>query len=105
MTTHNTQRLEELMQPHRQEFDVLKIALAEVSAEDAANRKEEAKKLIRAAMELKVRMEKAEKQFQREKASFDKQLGRSLNQLAAMARGETIPVGGDQEPEKDEDTE
>jgi hypothetical protein len=92
VNTQNTQRLEELLKPHRQEFDVLKEALKEVSKEESDKKKDAAKDLIRKALELQGRMDGAERTFTSEKKS-DKELGKVLNRLRNMAAGRPLDDG------------
>lgn len=91
--TPNTQRLEELLKPHKQEFDVLKEALKEVSKEDAEKKKDAAKELIRKALTLQSQMDTAERTFNSEKKKFDKELGKTLNRLKNMASGRPLDEG------------
>jgi hypothetical protein len=104
--TPNTARLEEMLKPHREEFDVLKEALKEVSKEDAEKKKDAAKELIRKALELQGRMDTAERTFNSEKKKFDKELGKTLNRLRNMAAGRPLDEGekkDDDEKEKEGD--
>lgn len=100
--TQNTARLEEMLKPHRQEFDVLKEALKEVSKEESDKKKDAAKELIRKALELQSRMDTAERTFSSEKKKFDKDLGKTLNRLRNMAAGRPLDEGDkDDKEEKD----
>lgn len=100
--TQNTQRLEELLKPHRQEFDVLKEALKEVSKEESEKKKDAAKELIRKALELQTRMDQAERTFNSEKKKFDKELGKTLNRLKNMASGRPLDEGENENEDKGE---
>ena len=99
--TNNTTRLDELIKPHRREFDVLREALNKVSKEEAEKKKESAKVLIRKALELQSRMEQAERTFNSEKKKFDKELGKTLNRLNNMASGKSIDDNEDDVNEKE----
>jgi hypothetical protein len=100
LQTQNTARLEELLKPHREEFDVLKEALKEVSKEESEKKKVAAKDLIRKALELQDRMNTAERTFNSEKKKFDKELGKTLNRLKNMASGR--PLDDEEEKEKED---
>jgi hypothetical protein len=103
VNTQNTQRLEEMLKPHRGEFDVLKEALKDVVKEDAEKKKDAAKELIRKALDLQSRMDSAERTFSSEKKKFDKELGKTLNRLRNMASGRPLDEGeNDNEEEKKE---
>lgn len=103
--TQNVARLEEMLKPHRQEFDVLKEALKEVSKEESEKKKDAAKELVRKALELQQRMDQAERTFNSEKKKFDKELGKTLNRLRNMASGRPLDEGesDEKEDEKKED--
>src|SRR5438270_13727243 len=93
LQTQNTQRLEEMLKPHRQEFDVLHEALKEVSKEESDKKKDAAKDLIRKALDLQNRMETAKRTFESETKKFDKDLGKVLNRLRNMAAGRPLDDG------------
>lgn len=97
MATDNTTRLNELLKPHREEFDVLREAIKEVSKEESEKKKVAAKDLIRKALELQGRMEQAERTFNAEKKKFDKELGKTLNRLKNMASGRPLDDGEEKE--------
>jgi hypothetical protein len=97
--TQNVARLEEMLKPHRQEFDVLKEALREVSKEEAEKKKDAAKELVRKGLDLQQRMDQAERTFNSEKKKFDKELGKTLNRLRNMASGRPLD---DEEKEGEE---
>ncbi len=80
------------MAPTRQELDVLSEAIREVNQEDGEKRKAEVKELVRKALSLQQQMNQAERQFNAEKAKFDKDLGKLLNRLQSFAKGEPDPV-------------
>jgi hypothetical protein len=101
--TPNTSRLDELLKPHRQEFDVLKAALKEVAEEDSETRKGKAKEMIRKALELKGQMDQAESQFTAQKKKWDKELGKTLQRLTNMANNKPLDEGIEKEGEKKED--
>jgi hypothetical protein len=100
LQTQNTQKLEEMLKPHRIEFDVLREALKEVSKEESDKKKDSAKELIRKALDLQSRMDAAERTFNSEKKKFDKELGKTLNRLRNMAAGRPLDEG-----DKDDDKE
>lgn len=95
----NSEKLEEMLRPHREASDVLKKALEEVSKEDAEKKISSAKELIRKAQELQGRMEQAERTFKSEKSKFDKELGKILSRLRNMATGKPLDEGVDDSPE------
>lgn len=97
--TSNTQALEDLLKPHRQEVDVLKEALEEVTKEDAEKKKVAAKELVRKAMELQGRMNQAERDFLAQKKKWDKELGKTIRKLQNMVAGR--PVNDGIEDDKD----
>jgi hypothetical protein len=103
--TGNTDKLAELLQPHRQSMDVLQEALKEVSAEQAEERKTKAKELIRQALDLQRQMNAAESQFLQAKGKFDKQLGKVMKQLQRMASNQPADQAGDDEPDEAEAAE
>lgn len=86
-TKTSTERLGELLGTYKIESDVLTSAIKEIKDEQAEARKEQAKELVRKALELQGRMNAAEKQFKQEKARFDKELGKTLNRLNNFAAG------------------
>lgn len=102
VTTPNTQKLEELLRPHREAVDVLKEALKEVNKEEAEKKKDAAKDLIRKAMELQGRMDAAERTFNSEKKKFDKELGKIMNRLRNMASGRPIDEGEHEDEGKEQ---
>lgn len=97
-------QLDDLLLPHRKELNVLQDALKEIEEEDGVKRKQEAKDLVRQALDLKKQIAQVEKNFLKEKAKFEKQLGKLLNRINATAKGEAPPEDDkdDKEEEKDE---
>lgn len=95
--TGNTKKLDDLLKPHRGEYDFLKEAFKEVEKEDGEKRKESAKELIRKAKELKGRMDQAERDFNSQKKKFDKELGKTINRLQNMANGRPLDEGTEEE--------
>lgn len=67
-------------------------ALAEVQKEEAEVAKAKAKDLLKNALDLQRKKQAAKKQFLAEDKKFDKQLGKLLNNLSAMANGTEIPT-------------
>jgi seryl-tRNA synthetase len=100
LQTPNTTKLDELLKPHLQEFDVLREALKEVTKEESDKKKDAAKELIRKALDLKGRMEQADRLFNSEKKKFEKELGKTLNRLRNMAAGKPLDEGEDEGKEK-----
>lgn len=98
--TQNTSKLEDLLRPHQQEFNVLQEALKEVSEEDMETRKKSAKEMIRKALELKKQMDDAEKQFSSQKKKWDKELGKTLQRLQNMANNRPLEEGVKEEKEE-----
>lgn len=93
----NTKKLADLINSQKTEFDVLAEALKEVAKEDGEKRKQDAKGLIRQALELKSKMDQAERTFNSEKKKFDKALGKVMNRLKNMANGKPINEGEDED--------
>lgn len=100
VTTENTKKLEELLKPHRTEFDVLTEALKEVTKEEADKKKDVAKDLLRKALSLQSQMDTSERTFLSEKKKFDKELGKIINRLRNMAAGRPLDDGENNEEEK-----
>ena len=105
--TQNTSKLEDLLRPHQQEFNVLQEALVRisplwygVSEEDMETRKKSAKEMIRKALELKKQMDDAEKQFSSQKKKWDKELGKTLQRLQNMANNRPLEEGVKEEKEE-----
>ncbi len=99
----NTKRLDELLAPHRTEMNVLSEALKEIDEEDGKKRKQEAKDLVRQALELQKQLKTTERNFNKEKAKFEKQLGKLLNRINAMAKGEAPPEDEDEKKDEKDD--
>lgn len=97
MATQNTSKLEELLKPHQEEFNVLQEALKEVAKEDTETRKGKAKEMIRKAVELNRQMEEAERTFNSQKKKFDKELGKTLQRLNNMANNKPLEDGVEKE--------
>ena len=91
-TTHTT-KLDDLLKPHRDEVDVLKEALKEVTEEQADERKNKAKELIVKCLDLQRQMNTAESQFNSAKKKCDKELGKTLRRLQNMANGRPLDEG------------
>ena len=70
-------------------------ALEELQAEQVKANKDRAKEILKKAMDLRVKMEAAKRQFEAEYMKFDKELGKILSQLGAA-------VGQPQQPVSDE---
>ena len=102
--TNNTKRLEELLKPHRTEFNILKEALGEVAKEENEKKKDAAKGLLRQALDLQKQMDDAERQFSGSKKKFDKELGKVINKLAAMAQGKSAEEADREAKEKEEES-
>ena len=102
--TNNTDKLEQLLRPHREAVNVLQEALREVSKEDADKRKDSAKDLVRKALSLQNEMNAAERQFNGAKKKFDKELGKVIQRLTNMANNRPLDEGvKDEKDEKDDD--
>jgi hypothetical protein len=97
MATPNTSKLDELLKPHQEEFNVLQEALKEVSKEDAESRKGKAKEMIRKALDLKRQMDEEERKFNGQKKKWDKELGKTLQRLANMANNKPLDEGVEKE--------
>ncbi len=69
-----------------------KDALAEIQAEKDAENKVKAKDLLKKAMELRGKMDKAKKEFASQEAKFEKELGKMLRTIEAMAAGKEAPA-------------
>ena len=98
--TNNTKALEELFAPHKQDMDVLKEALKEVTEEDNEKKKGSAKELIRKCMDLQSRMDQAERTFNSEKKKWDKELGKTIKRLKNMVGGRPVNEGVEDEKEE-----
>lgn len=85
--TQNTKALNELLGPIAAQAGVLQSAIAEVAKEDAEARKTKAKELIRQAIGFGQQMDRAKRDFNAQVAKFDKELGKVLRQINAMADG------------------
>ena len=85
--TQNTKALSELLGPAAAQAGVLQSAIAEVAKEDAEARKAKAKELIRKAIGFSKQMDRAKRDFNAQVAKFDKELGKVLRQINAMADG------------------
>jgi len=106
MATPNTSKLDELLKPHQEEFNVLQEALKEVAKEDTETRKGKAKEMIRKALDLKRQMDEAERTFNSQKKKFDKELGKTLQRLTNMANNKPLDEGVEKEGgEKDSSEE
>lgn len=82
-------------------------ALADIKADRDKLAKEEAKKLLAQAIELRKQMAEAKKTFEGQTRKFDKELGRVIAKLVAQAGGGTpAPEGdeGDNAQQQDEAT-
>jgi Sec-independent protein translocase protein TatA len=69
-----------------------KDALAELQAERDAENKVKAKDLLKKAMELRTKMDKAKKEFASQESKFEKELGKLLKTIEAMASGQEAPA-------------
>lgn len=92
-STANVSRLDELLKPHQQEFNVLTEALKEVAKEDSETRKGKAKEMIRKALDLKRQMDEAERTFASQKKKWDNELGKTLARLSNMANNKPLDEG------------
>ena len=93
MSSENVGKLDELLKPHQQEFDVLTEALKEVAKEQGEERKRKAKEMIVKALDLKRQMDEAERNFNAQKKKWDKELGSALSRLGNMARNRPLDEG------------
>lgn len=91
--TQNTSKLDDLLKPHQEEFNVLQEALKEVAKEDSETRKGKAKEMIRKALDLKRQMDEAERTFTSQKKKWDKELGKTLQRLTNMANNKPLDEG------------
>lgn len=102
MTTPNISKLDELLKPHQEQFNVLQEALKEVAKEDTETRKGKAKEMIRKAVDLKRQMDEAERTFTAQKKKFDKELGKTLQRLANMSNNKPLDEGVDDKDSSEE---
>ena len=91
-------KLDELLGPHTKKIDALGDALKEIGEEQAEERKEAAKKLVREALTVQKELKAKEREFKSVTAKANKALGKIINRINAMAKGE--PPAEDE----DEDT-
>lgn len=75
---------------------IIQEALQEIKDEQAKAKKAKAKEQLLKAAELRKKMVEAERQFEGQKKKFDKELGKVLNQIEAMASGKCGCDCGDQ---------
>ena len=66
---------------------IIQEALKEIQDEEAKAKKAKAKEQLLKAAELRKKMVEAERQFESQRKKFDKELGKVLNQIEAMASG------------------
>lgn len=76
--------------------EVFKEVLADLHKERAEKAKAQATEQIRKALELREKMVKAEREFNKQKQKFDQELGKLLNRLEAQLNGS----GGAEEQEE-----
>ena len=100
--TPNTTALEKLFEPHKADMDVLKEALKEVTQEENEKKKGSAKELVRKCMELKGRMDQAEREFTSNNQKWDKELGKTIKRLQNMASGRPVNDGVEEDKDKEE---
>jgi hypothetical protein len=83
-----------MLKPHRQAFDILKKALKQVTEDEREEEKKDAaKELIRKALDLQARMDRAEHRFNAEKQTFDAELRETLNRLRDLVAGRPLDDG------------
>ena len=99
--TSNTKKLDDLLAAQGSAVNVLQEALKEVNEERAEKRKDSAKALIREALDLQEQMNAAERRFTSEKKKWDKKLGKLINRLNAMAKGQPLPQEGENDDEEE----
>ena len=75
--------------------DAFKDALAEINEERRVEGKAKAKELLKKAMELRSKQDKARKEFEAAAAKFEKELGQLLKTIEAMANGNNTPPAQD----------
>lgn len=97
--TANTDALEKLLAPHREQLNILSEALKEVNQEDNEKKKEACKNLIRQCLDLQKQMDEAERAFTTQKSKCDKQLGKLVNRLNNMANNKPLD-DGEEKPEE-----
>lgn len=74
---------------------VLGDAIKELQEERAAKVKAKAKEQLQKAIELQVKMKQAKKEFDGQTKKFEKELGKVMRSLEAMAKGEELPPEDD----------
>lgn len=70
--------------------DVLKEALKEIGEERSKNAKTKAKEQLLKAIELRQQMAAKKREFENQYKKFEKELGKVLGQLDAMASGKSL---------------
>lgn len=80
--------------------DIMKEVMGEIQEQREEKAKEKARGLITKALELHEEMVKAESEFKRQKAKFEKELGKVLNQLENDLRQASGQAPVEEEPEE-----
>jgi negative regulator of genetic competence, sporulation and motility len=79
--------------------EIFKEVMSEIRKERSDKAKAKARELIVKALDLQEQMEKAEKEFRSQKAKFEKELGKILNQL----ENDLNQAAGGQPPAQEEE--
>lgn len=95
MSDNNTQRLVNLMgfDPAKRQGatqDLLKEVLGDLTKERAEKAKELVKAQLAEAVQLREQMHRLDSEFNKNRAKFDKQLGKILNSLESALRGQPV---------------
>jgi hypothetical protein len=72
-------------------------ALKEIEEERAKETKAKAKDFLVKAIDLRRKMAETERQFASQKKKFDKELGKLLNSIEALSRGQEPQVDSEQQ--------
>lgn len=100
-----SEQLEELLtfdpsRPHRLEASAFGDVVAELAKERSDAAKARAKDLLTQAIKLRETHAKAEREFNGASKKFNKELGKVINQIRALANGRD-PVEGDENKENE----
>lgn len=82
---------------------VLSEAIKEINEARAKENKDKAKEQIVKALELRSKMDAAKRQFDGQQKKFEKELGKILNKIEAMAQGRPMPEESDDKDKEEVD--
>lgn len=107
---NSTQRLVNLLgfDPARRPSatqELLKEVLGDLNKERSEKAKELVKAQLAEAVQLREQMHRLESEFNKNRAKFDKQLGKILNSLESALRGQPVAEETEQAPEGEQKQE